>query len=119
MRGRYSGEPVDLNFGPSGSLGSEQPKPRKPDPLEDFLRLAAGIAPLAGAGIGAGVGAAVGGVPGAGVGMGIGGAAGSAAGMGLGYAADKRAEPSVMAEEARLARERERAARAQAALSLV
>jgi len=125
MTDRYNRDPGDLHFG--HVLAEEAPAKKKDDPLEEFLRFAGAIAPAAGTALGMGAGALIGGVagggagaiPGAGLGAGIGGAAGTALGGLATYGADKRAEPGMQAEDERMRREQERAARAQAALQLV
>lgn len=124
---RYKRDAPDLDFSsPSSSFTSEAPKKRKSDPLEEFLRLGSAAAPAVGTGLGMGIGALAGGlptggigaVPGAMLGGGIGGALGTAAGGLMGYGAEKRSEPAMQEEDARMRREMERQARAQAALQM-
>lgn len=119
MAGRYNSKPPPLNFGPSGAFGSEPAKARKPSPLEDFLRLGAGVAPALGGVAGGLLGTFA--APGLGTaaGAGLGAAAGGALGAGLNFGAEQMAGPDERAEIERQNREMERQARAQAALSLL
>lgn len=129
MPGRYdrSKQLESLDFSSRGAFGSEPEKKRKPSALEDFLRLAAPVAPALGTGMGALAGGALGTVVAPGIGTAggaaaggaIGGALGTAAGGLYGAGADKMAEPDVQAEEARMRREYERQARQQAALQML
>ncbi len=126
MADPYRREAPKLNLGSNSSLApSVAPKP-KSDPLADFLRMAGGVLPAVGTGVGAGIGGllgagagGVGAIPGAAAGGMIGGAAGTALGGGATYASDQMALPQQQAEQARMQREIEKQARAQAALSLL
>lgn len=108
---------------PSSSFSSEPQKPRKRDPLEEFLRVASAAAPAIGTAAGGLIGGFAGGgaasIPGGLLGASIGGGIGSAiGGLGTG-AADAMAAPAQDDETARLNRERERQAREMAALQLL
>lgn len=116
---RYQREAPKLNFGSSGSFGSEAPKRHKPSALEEFLRLGQIAAPAVGA-IGGGIiGTTI--APGLGTagGAALGGAAGAGAGALMGYGAEKMAEPDMQAEDERMRREMERQAKAQAAVNML
>lgn len=116
---RYSVAPPP-SFGASSAFGPpEAPKPRRKDPLEDFLRMGSAVAPALGGVAGGIIGTAVG--PGLGTAAGAG--LGTMAGMALGgvgnHLADGISEPDERAENERVARENERQARAMAAMQLL
>lgn len=127
MPGRYDSTGRKLDLGGSSSFGSEPAKPRKKDPLEEFLRFGGALAPGIGTVGGALLGGAAGGlatggagvIPGAAMGAGVGAGAGMAAGGAMTYGADEMARPAEEEEAARVAREQERAARAKAALGII
>jgi hypothetical protein len=116
VAGRYSRD-FDLDF--SGVTAQpEAPKKRKTDPVEEMLRIAGGLAPVAGTAIGAGVGSMAGGIgaiPGAAIGGGIGAGLGGLAG----YGADALGRDDREAEDERLAREEEKRARNEVAAGIV
>lgn len=99
----------------TGALrNSMKPKKRpalREDPLEKMMRIAGGIAPVAGMGIGAAVGGPVGAGIGAGIGQGVGGLANMGAGM---MGEDRMAE-----EERRRREDEEQAAQSNAALRMI
>ena len=112
----------------TAALGAspEPQKKAKANPLEDFLRFAGAVAPVAGTALGAigggilgsaagGVGAIPGAMVGGTIGGGIGAGIGSTANMGADWMGRGREEDEAM----RIERERERMARQQAALSLM
>lgn len=127
MESRYAPPKRKLNFGSSGAFGSEPEKPRQPTALEEFLRWGSAAAPAVGTLAGAAIGGLAGGlptagagaIPGAALGASLGGAAGMGAGSLMGMGAEKVAEGDTRAEEARVRRELERQARAQAAMQML
>lgn len=116
---RYTPPPTP-DFGHSYAFGSAPEPIKKKDPLEDFLRFGASVAPTVGTVAGGIIGGvAGGGIPGAMLGAGLGNAAGQAVGGLAGYGADQMAAPEEEAAMRRMRDEQERAARSQAVLSLL
>lgn len=125
----------ELDFRGGAFAPPERARRHKPSAIEQMLRLAQGAAPGIGAAtggvLGGTAGAIIAGAPTAGVGAipgiaagatggsALGGAAGSALGAGVGYLADQMGAEDAYAESERLAREEEKRARSQAALSIL
>jgi hypothetical protein len=118
MSGRYTPPPAP-NFAGSHAFGSEPEPKRKKDPLEDFLRMGAGVAPALGAVGGGLLGTFA--MPGLGTaaGAGLGMAAGQGVGSLMTGGADMMAEDDEQAAQKHRDRELERQARVQAALQLL
>lgn len=110
MPGRYD-KSSDFSFDVAGGLKPKKRPDIKADPLEEMLRLAGGVAPMAGAAIGGAVGGPVG--------MGIGAGIGSGVGALANYGADKAGEDEAAERERRRREDEEQAAQNQAALSLI
>lgn len=94
-------ENIGVVKGPSAGERAGRAKAAKDS---DFLRMLAGIAPIAGSALGTGIGALAGGPAGAMIGGGIGGGAGQLAGGLLGGAADDKTRDFDDREEERQAK---------------